>query len=249
MSNPIIDYWRKLPIWGKVAVAITGGGLAWYGMKSGGGGQVQEEVGDTVGYGSAPVYTDQLPTISSGSGGGVTSGGNSPITTPIENPSTTTQPTIASTVYQEPSIVRAANPLESQLNQPWVAPITAVVGGVGGGLAVAENPAQLMEVYKGGSKNMGGNYALDFRKWQPADSGPGSTAHTNIQVSTITGKSGTVEQQLSGMSQEQKLNILNQAGLTFGSGNGSSGGSSSPVSGSSTTGGLSISRETSSLWA
>lgn len=103
---------------------------------------------------------------------------------------TPSQPAAAATVFQTPT--------------------ATIFGGSGGGMVYAENTAQLQELFSGGSRNMGGSYAIDFKNWEPAQ---GSTARANQAVRQVTGKTGTIEQQLSGMSQADKLASLKKAGL------------------------------------
>jgi len=109
----------------------------------------------------------------------------------------------------------------------YYAPITDLVGGSGGGIATG-TAQQLDEFAAGGSKNTGGNYSLDFTEWTPTTTSSkssssssssssnissGSNSSTSSKVSKVTGKSGSVESQLSGMSQAEKYSTLKKAGL------------------------------------
>jgi len=103
-------------------------------------------------------------------------------------------------------------PAVQAAEQTYSAKTSLIFGGDGGG-NITGTDAQLTEFYNGGSRNTGGNYTIEAKDWTPAKSGKGSNSDTRAKVSKVTGKSGTVESQLSGMSQSQKLSSLKKAGL------------------------------------
>lgn len=105
--------------------------------------------------------------------------------------------------------VKAAMTKEQQPSG-YALPVAAISGGVGGGYAVTETKEQMLELISGGSRNVGGSYSLDYRGWEPAAK---SSSSARSSVSKVTGKTGTIESQLSGMTQAQKLETLKKAGL------------------------------------
>lgn len=116
---------------------------------------------------------------------------------------------LAATMPQVPT------PLQSPEQAPMAAtifqaPVTRIAGGSGGGMVYTETIEQIEEFASGGSRNMGGNYSLNFKDWEPE---PGSNQKANTAVSAVTKKTGTIEQQLSGMSQNEKMAALKKAGL------------------------------------
>ena len=68
----------------------------------------------------------------------------------------------------------------------WHAPTAEVVGGSGGGMIYGTHD-QIDEFAAGGSRNMGGNYSLDFTGWQPSQKTP--TVVPNSPVETAINKS------------------------------------------------------------
>jgi len=101
----------------------------------------------------------------------------------------------------------------TEVKHIWQAPVTEVFGGHGGGMVTAENSAQIDEFYTGGSKNVGGSYRIEAEGWSPSASGVGSEGYSRSQVSVVTGKSGSVESQLAGLSASQKLAALKKSKL------------------------------------
>lgn len=99
---------------------------------------------------------------------------------------------------------------QAQLPEPrgYAMPVSELGGGKGGGYVVTQTAEQMLEFMSGGSRNVGGSYSLDYRDYQPA-----GAVDTRAAVSKVTGKTGSVEQQLTGLSGAEKLAVLREAGL------------------------------------
>lgn len=52
-------------------------------------------------------------------------------------------------------------------NAVYYAPTREIAGGSGGGYIVTETREQMEEFARGGSRNVGGSYSMDFRDWTP----------------------------------------------------------------------------------
>jgi len=76
---------------------------------------------------------------------------------------------------------------------------------------------------------------------------PASQVAANKSVSNITGKTGTIESQLSGLSASEKLAVLGSAGLTFSGASGAMSSPSVPASSPSPSSGGSSSKSTTSV--
>lgn len=107
-------------------------------------------------------------------------------------------PVAAPATNEPPSIVKQ---ILDPAAQQWTAPISAVVGGSGGGNIVA-NKETIDNWYSGGSKTSGSGSA-DFSGWTPSGAMPSS------QVAAVTSS-------LEGKSSSEKAAGLAAAGLTRG---------------------------------
>lgn len=55
----------------------------------------------------------------------------------------------------------------SRANAVYYAPTRVIAGGTGGGYIITETREQMEEFARGGSRNVGGSYSMDFRGWLP----------------------------------------------------------------------------------
>ncbi|MBT9175181.1 MAG: hypothetical protein DDT22_00855 [candidate division WS2 bacterium] len=120
--------------------------------------------------------------------------------TPIQPP-TVSEPRPAPTTPMF-HVKQFSEPTPLPLPQYFSIPVTAVVGGTGGGLFIGERQAvkEFIETGGGGREVGVGHWSVDYRNWYPANARPSSEVR---QI--VTG--------LAGKSQAEKLRILREEGL------------------------------------